>query len=101
MAANTTTPLNGRVAIVTGASRGIGHAVAMLLRSLGAKLVINYASNSSQADLLASEHNTAAAGESTTSPIAITVKGDVSKPEDVKSLFDQAERHTTPRLTSS
>ncbi|GFQ04541.1 short-chain type dehydrogenase/reductase [Phtheirospermum japonicum] len=97
MAANTTAPLNGRVAIVTGASRGIGRAVAIHLRSLGAKLVINYASNSSQADLLASELNSAAAGDNTSSPVAIAVKADVSNPDDVKSLFDQAEQaYNTP-----
>ncbi|KAK4481751.1 hypothetical protein RD792_012661 [Penstemon davidsonii] len=94
-APNTTTkslPLTGRVAIVTGASRGIGRAIAIHLRSLGAKLVINYASSSSQADLLASELNSSAAENTTTSsPVAVAVKGDVSTPADVKSLFDRAE----------
>lgn len=47
-------PLQDRVAIVTGASRGIGRAIAVHLASLGAKVVINYTSNSSQADLVAS-----------------------------------------------
>ncbi|KAI3471509.1 hypothetical protein Pfo_028159 [Paulownia fortunei] len=95
MAANTTAdslPLNGRVAIVTGASRGIGRAIAIHLRSLGAKLVINYASSSSQADLLASELNSNAADKSPSSPVAIAVKADVSNPDDVKSLFDRAEQ---------
>ncbi|KAK6124600.1 hypothetical protein DH2020_041655 [Rehmannia glutinosa] len=95
MAANTTSnialPLNGRVAIVTGASRGIGRAIAIHLRSLGAKIVINYASNSSQADLLASELN------NSSSPVAIAVKADVSNPDDVKALFDRAEHeYNTP-----
>lgn len=95
MAANITAdtlPLSGRVAIVTGASRGIGRAVAIHLRSLGAKLVINYASSSSQADLLASELNANAPDNNPSSPVVIAVKADVSNPDDVKSLFDRAEQ---------
>ncbi|KAL0405045.1 UNVERIFIED_CONTAM: NADPH-dependent aldehyde reductase-like protein, chloroplastic [Sesamum radiatum] len=95
MAANTTAaalPLSGRVAIVTGASRGIGRAIAIHLRSLGAKLVINYASSSSKADLLASELNSKATDGSDTCPVAIAVKADVSSPDDVKLLFDRAEQ---------
>lgn len=82
-------PLNGRVAIVTGGSRGIGRAIATHLHSLGAKLVINYASsNSTQADQLASELNSC---ENTQSK-AIAVRADVSDPEQVKHLFDRAEQ---------
>ncbi|KAL7138655.1 hypothetical protein ABFS83_10G178500 [Erythranthe nasuta] len=91
-AAANTLPLNGRVAIVTGASRGIGRAIAIHLRSLGAKLVINYAANSNQADLLVSELNSSATDENPSSPVAIAVKADVSSPGDVKSLFDRAEQ---------
>lgn len=81
-------PLDLRVAIVTGGSRGIGRAITVHLRSLGAKVVINYASNSNQADLLASELNSAV---NSSSPVAIAVQADVSNPEQVKSLFDRAE----------
>jgi 3-oxoacyl-[acyl-carrier protein] reductase len=77
-------PLQDRVAIVTGASRGIGH-----LASLGAKLVVNYTSNSTQADLVASEINSASV--SPNNPLAITVRADVSDPTQVKSLFDKAQ----------
>ncbi|XP_057791270.1 NADPH-dependent aldehyde reductase-like protein, chloroplastic [Salvia miltiorrhiza] len=81
--------LHGRVAIVTEASRGIDRAIAIHLRSLGAKLVINYTSSSTQADLLASELN----AEATDScPIAVAVKADVSNQEEVRSLFDRAEQ---------
>lgn len=89
MAEKTTLPLNGRVAIVTGASRGIGRAIAIHLRSLGAKIVINYAASSNQADLLASELNSSSAAVD--NPVAVAVKADVSSPDDVKSLFDRAE----------
>lgn len=85
-------PLNDRVAIVTGASRGIGKAIATHLRSLGAKIVINYTSSSTQADLVAAELN-AAAGSTfdPTHPQVISIKADVSDPEQVKALFDRAE----------
>ncbi|CAI9782714.1 unnamed protein product [Fraxinus pennsylvanica] len=82
-------PLDGRVAIVTGASRGIGRAIAVHLHSLGAKLVINYASNSNLADILASELNSKV---NCSSPVAVAVKADVSKPEEIEALFDQAEK---------
>jgi 3-oxoacyl-[acyl-carrier protein] reductase len=44
--------LDGRVAIVTSSSCGIGHAIAILLHSLGARVVLNYASSSTKAGLL-------------------------------------------------
>lgn len=47
-----TTPLAGKVALITGASKGIGAATALELASLGAKVVINYASDSKPADEL-------------------------------------------------
>lgn len=70
-------PLDGRVAIITGASRGIGKAVAIHLDSLGARVAINYASSSTQADVIASELN--ALGTSS-HPRAIAVKSDISDP---------------------
>lgn len=82
-------PLRDRVAIVTGASRGIGRAIAVHLHSLGAKVVINYASSSTQADLLASELNTA----SNLSELrAVAVQADVSDPDQVKLLFEKSEQ---------
>ncbi|GAB4845384.1 hypothetical protein Ancab_038791 [Ancistrocladus abbreviatus] len=50
-------PLQDRVAIVTGSSRGIGKAVALHLASLGAKLVVNYVSNSTLAHEVIHEIN--------------------------------------------
>ncbi|TMW99522.1 hypothetical protein EJD97_002413 [Solanum chilense] len=78
--------LGNRVAIVTGSSRGIGKAIAFHLASLGAKLVINYTSNSTQADDVVSQINS-----TSDSPRAIAVKANVSDPDQVKSLFDAAE----------
>lgn len=82
--------LNGRVAIITGASRGIGKAIAIHLHSLGAKVVVNYASSSTQADQLASQLN--ANSSSTNHPQAITVQADVSDPDQVKFLFDRTQQ---------
>ncbi|KAK4743536.1 hypothetical protein SAY87_001537 [Trapa incisa] len=78
-------PLQGRAAIVTGSSRGIGRAIALHLASLGAKVVVNYTANSAQAEAVAAEINTSNPGS------AIVVRANVSDPADVRSLFDAAE----------
>ncbi|PRQ45962.1 putative short-chain dehydrogenase/reductase SDR [Rosa chinensis] len=82
--------LNGRVAIVTGGSRGIGREIAVHLHSLGARLVINYASSSNQADELASHLNNN--NNKSSQLAAIAVKADVSDPDQMKLLFDKAEQ---------
>ncbi|KAM3374473.1 NADPH-dependent aldehyde reductase-like protein, chloroplastic [Capsicum galapagoense] len=79
-------PLQNRVAIVTGSSRGIGKAIALHLASLGAKLVINYSSNAAQAKDVVSQINS-----TSNFPRAVAVKANVSDPDQVKSLFDAAE----------
>ncbi|KAG0541776.1 hypothetical protein BDA96_02G046600 [Sorghum bicolor] len=73
-------PLAGRVAIVTGASRGIGRAIAAHLSSLGASVVLGYASRADEADALAASL-----------PRAVAVRADVSDEAGVRSLFDAAE----------
>jgi 3-oxoacyl-[acyl-carrier protein] reductase len=79
--ANTST----RSAIVTGASRGIGSAVAERLAQGGFSVVVNYAGSEAEASAVANKIK-AAGGR------AITVQADVSKPVEVARMFDAAEK---------
>lgn len=73
--------LRDRVAIVTGASRGIGRAIAMTLAESGAKVVVNYASSSEAAQQVASEITAHGGG-------AIALQADVSKALQVDALLN-------------
>jgi 3-oxoacyl-[acyl-carrier protein] reductase len=75
--------LTGKVAVVTGASKGIGAAIAKSLGAAGASVVVNYSSDKSGADK-AVESITKAGGK------AIAVKGNVSKPADAEAIIDAA-----------
>jgi 3-oxoacyl-[acyl-carrier protein] reductase len=75
--------LTGQVAIVTGASRGIGRSIALELAKFGAKVVVNYASSSGAADELAAKI-VSGGGE------AIAVGADISKAEQVDALVKTA-----------
>ena len=77
--------LNGKTAIVTGGSRGIGRAIAEKLAERGASVVVNYTLSSAAASEVA-QAITKAGGK------AIAVQADVSKPADVKRLFADAEK---------
>jgi len=72
--------LNGKVAIVTGASRGIGRQTAIHLAMSGAKVVVNYASNRGSADEVVQAIEQAG-GE------AAAIRADVSKISEVEALF--------------
>lgn len=76
--------LTGKVAIVTGASKGIGAAIARQFGAEGASVVVNYASSKEGADRVVSEI-TAKGGK------AIALQGDMSKSADVKRLFEQSK----------
>ncbi len=75
------TLLKDKVAIVTGASRGIGRAIAIELASQGAIAVVNYASSSTAAEAVVTEITTAG-GQ------AIALQADVSKIEEVEALIN-------------
>lgn len=75
--------LDGKVAIVTGSSRGIGKAIALKLASLGAKVVVNY-NKGAQAAQEVVEEIKAQGGE------AIAIQADVSKFEEAQRLVDEA-----------
>jgi 3-oxoacyl-[acyl-carrier protein] reductase len=78
--------LSNKVILVTGASRGIGAAVAIKIADAGAKVIINYASGKDGADVLVQKIK-ANGGD------AIALQADVSKVEEVKTLFDNAISH--------
>ncbi|WP_340025928.1 SDR family oxidoreductase [Paenibacillus sp. FSL K6-1096] len=73
---------NGKVAIVTGASRGIGRQIAIQLAGLGLKVAVNYSSNREKADEVVQTIKESG-GE------AIAIQGDVSKVSEVEALFSE------------
>ncbi len=77
--------LAGKVAVVTGASKGIGAAIAKQLAADGASVVVNYASSKSGADKVVGEI-TAQGGKAT------AVQGDMAKKSDIDRLFAETKK---------
>src|SRR5262249_53150239 len=77
--------LTGKVAIVTGASKGIGAAIAQSLADEGASVVVNYASSKEGAERVVSEI-VRKGGK------AIAVQANVAKHEDIRRLFSETKK---------
>ncbi|MFF3504275.1 glucose 1-dehydrogenase [Streptomyces sp. NPDC003247] len=77
--------LEGKVALVTGASRGIGRGIAERLGADGARVIVNYRSDAEAAAQVVSSVERAGGR-------ATAVRADVSDPEELRGLFEMAER---------
>jgi 3-oxoacyl-[acyl-carrier protein] reductase len=76
--------LSGKVAVVTGASKGIGASIAEHLAAEGASVVVNYASSKSGAEAVVKRISEKGGR-------AMAIQADVSKPDDIKRLFAQTK----------
>ncbi|KAF6807543.1 short chain dehydrogenase [Colletotrichum sojae] len=79
-------PFVGKVALITGAGRGIGRGIAVELGKRGANVVVNYGSSSGAAEEVVAEIQKHGSK-------AIALKADISKPAQVVDLFDRAVAH--------
>src|SRR5688500_11842151 len=77
--------LTGRVAVVTGASKGIGASIAKHLAAEGASVVVNYASSKAGADKVVAEITSA--GNK-----AVALQADVAKKADIERLFAETKK---------
>src|SRR3954471_5496400 len=82
---NTMSKLKNKVAVVTGASKGIGASIAKHFAAEGAKVVVNYASSKEGADKVVK-------AITDNGGIAISVQADVSNEADVTRLFDETRK---------
>ena len=79
------TSLHGKVAIVTGASKGIGAGIARLFARSGASVVVNYATGKDAADALVAEIQDSGGK-------AVAIQADFSQTADIRRLFEEARR---------
>ena len=77
--------MTNKVAVVTGASKGIGAGIAKGLAAEGASVVVNYSSSREGADKVVAEIKSKGGK-------AIAVQGDVAKAEDVKKIFAETKK---------
>ena len=77
--------LKGKVAVVTGASKGIGAAIAKGLSAAGAAVVVNYSSSKEGADRVVADIKTKGGK-------ALAIKGDVANAADVRRLFEETKK---------
>jgi len=82
---NTPNMLNGKVAVVTGASKGIGAEIGKALAAQGAAVVVNYSSSKSAADRVVADIQ-GAGGK------AVAIQADVSRAADIPRLFAETKR---------
>ncbi|KAF3809073.1 Hydroxynaphthalene reductase arp2 [Colletotrichum gloeosporioides] len=79
-------PFVGKVALITGAGRGIGRGIALELGKRGANVVVNYGSSAGAAEEVVAEIQKMGAK-------AVALKANISKPKEVVDLFDRAVAH--------
>jgi 3-oxoacyl-[acyl-carrier protein] reductase len=77
--------LTGKVAIVTGASKGIGAGIAKLFAQSGAAVVVNYSTSRDAADALVAEIKNSGGN-------AVAIRADFSKTADIQRLFEESRR---------
>lgn len=83
-----TASLHGKVALITGAGRGIGRGCAIELGRRGASVVVNYANSKESADEVVKLIE-----ETGTGAKAISIQADVSKPSEIERLFQESKKH--------